>query len=130
MDYVRFDNENYYTLKEVYKNLCVTRTSIVNKLEQLEKDGYVLRVKNKRPEIYISQKGYDKLKTERIKYLSEQINDKRNVNMKEHYLKLKEAIENPELWDKYHKHEISDTFYFKDGKVIAIESKGDGKKKS
>ena len=36
-----------------------------------EKEGYVLRIKNRRPELYISKKGYEKLKNERINYLNE-----------------------------------------------------------
>ena len=48
------------------------------KIKLLEKNGYILRVKNKRPEIYIRRKGYEKLKEERIQYLDKMINDENN----------------------------------------------------
>lgn len=67
------------------------------KIKFLEKNGYILRVKNKRPEIYISRKGYEKLKEERIQYLDKMINDENNKGLREHYMNLKEAIEKTEL---------------------------------
>ena len=78
----------------------------IKKIKFLEKNGYILRVKNKRPEIYISRKGYEKLKEERIKYLNKMINDENNKELREYYMNLKEAIEKPELWDKFHEKSI------------------------
>lgn len=82
MTYIKIGNEEYLTVKDSYLNLCVARNVISKKIKFLEKNGYILRVKNKRPEIYISRKGYEKL------------------------MNLKEAIEKPELWDKFHEKSI------------------------
>ena len=121
----QFNTNKYYTLKDVYTNLCVTRNSIVKKIEKLEKNGYILRVKNKRPSIYITKEGYEVLRKERIEYLENQIN---NSEIKEYYIKLKEAIGHPELWDKYHNNEVHDIFYYNQGELMAVESKKDGRK--
>ena len=106
MTYIKIGNEEYLTVKDAYLNLCVARNAISKKIKFLEKNGYILRVKNKRPEIYISRKGYEKLKEERIQYLDKMINDENNKGLREYYMNLKEAIEKPELWDKFHEKSI------------------------
>lgn len=82
MTYIKIDNEEYITVKDAYLNLCVVRNAISKKIKFLEKNGYILRVKNKRPEIYISRKGYEKLKEERIQYLDKMINDENNKGLR------------------------------------------------
>lgn len=106
MTYIKIGNEEYLTVKDAYLNLCVARNAISKKIKFLEKNGYILRVKNKRPEIYISRKGYEKLKEERIQYLDKMINEENNKGLREYYMNLKEAIEKPELWDKFHEKSI------------------------
>ena len=125
MEKIKFNDINYYTLKEVYENLCVARTSIVKKISRLEKEGYILRIKNKRPSIYISEEGYELLKRERIEYLDEQI---KTSQLRGYFVKLKEAIGHPELWSEYHDHEIGDNLYFDKGELVAIEKTSNGKK--
>jgi len=95
MIYIKIDNKEYLTVKDVYLNLCVTRNAISKKISLLEKEGYILRVKNKRPEIYISRKGYEILREKRIQYLNEMINNN-NKRLKEYYISLKNAIEKKE----------------------------------
>lgn len=106
MTYIKIDNEEYLTVKDVYLNLCVARNAISKKIKFLEKNGYILRVKNKRPEIYISGKGYEKLKEERIQYLDKMINDENNKGLREYYMNLKDAIEKPELWNQFYRKSI------------------------
>lgn len=126
---IRFNDEEYYTVKDVYTNLCVTRTAVINKLEKLEQTGDVLRIKNKRPEIYISQNGYNKLKEERIRYLDEEIAKAPNQGMKKYYQKIKDAIGKPELWKEYHKPIIMGNLYYNNGKIVAEEIRYNGKSK-
>lgn len=102
MTYIKIGNEEYLTVKDSYLNLCVARNVISKKIKFLEKNGYILRVKNKRPEIYISRKGYEKLKEERLQYLEKMIIDENNKKLREYYMNLKDAIEKPELWDQFH----------------------------
>ena len=111
MEYIIINNKKYCTIKDVYMNLCVTRNSIIKKIDKLEKKGYVLRIKDKRPSIYLSYEGYKQLKEERIQYLNDKINDKNNTRMKEYYIERKESIEKPELWNRFHGHEISINLY-------------------
>ncbi len=106
MKYIKIDNKEYLTVKDVYLNLCVARNAISKKIKFLEKNGYILRVENKRPEIYISRKGYEKLKEERIQYLEKMISDENNKGLREYYMNLKGAIEKPELWNQFHKKSI------------------------
>lgn len=126
MKSIKFNDEEYYTVKDVYTNLCVARTAIINKLKRLEQSGDVLRIKNKRPEIYISQKGYNKLKVERIKYLDEEIAKAPNQYMKEYYQKFRDAIGKPELWEEYHKHIVMGTLYYNQGNLVAKEIRYNG----
>lgn len=102
MTYIKINNEEYLTVKDAYLNLCVVRNAISKKIKFLEKNGYILRVKNKRPEIYISKKGYEKLKEMRIQYLDKMINDENNKGIRKYYMNLKDAIEKPYLWNKFH----------------------------
>lgn len=102
MTYIKIDNEEYLTVKDVYLNWCVARNAISKKMKFLEKNGYILKVKNKKAEIYISRKGYEKLKEERIQYLAQKINGENNKEQREYYINLKDAIEKPELWDQFH----------------------------
>lgn len=102
MTYIKIDNEEYLTIKDAYLNLCVARNAISKKIKFLEKNGYILRAKNKRPEIYISKKGYEKLKEERIQYLDKMINDENNKVLRKYYMNLKDAIEKPDLWNQFH----------------------------
>ena len=51
MTYIKIDNEEYLTVKNTYLNLCVARNAISKKIKFLEKNVYILRVKNKRTEI-------------------------------------------------------------------------------
>ena len=104
MNYLDFNGEQYLSIKDIYMNLCVSRNSIIKKIERLEKEGYVLRIKNRRPEIYISKKGYEKLKNERINYLNEKIIE--DPRFKEYYSKLIDAIEKPKMWSEFHNKEI------------------------
>ena len=129
MNRIKFNNEEYYTVKDVYTNLCVTRAAVMKKLKRLEQSGDVLRIKNKRPEIYISQNGYNKLKEERIKYLDEEIAKAPNQKMKEHYQKFKDAIGKPEFWEEYHKHILMRTLYYNNGNLVAEEIRYNGKSK-
>lgn len=78
----------------------------IKKNKILRKEWIYIKSKNKRPEIYISRKGYEKLKEERIQYLDKMINDENNKGLREYYMNLKEAIEKPELWDKFHEKSI------------------------
>lgn len=104
MNYLDFNGEQYLSIKDIYMNLCVSRNSIIKKIERLEKEGYVLRIKNRRPELYISKKGYEKLKNERINYLNEKIIE--DPRFKEYYSKLIDAIEKPKMWSEFHHKEI------------------------
>ena len=104
MNYLDFNGEQYLSIKDIYMNLCVSRNSIIKKIERLEKEGYVLRIKNRRPELYISKKGYEKLKNERINYLNEKIIE--DPRFKEYYSKLIDAIEKPKMWSEFHNKEI------------------------
>lgn len=106
MKYLEINNEDYLTIKDVYMNLCVARNAIIKKINKLEKDGYILRIENKRPSIYISKKGYEKLKQERIDYLNNLIINEHNQKLKEYYEKLRESIEKPELWNEFHQKEV------------------------
>ena len=47
MTYIKIGNEEYLTVKDAYLNLCVARNAISKKIKFLEKNGYILRVKNK-----------------------------------------------------------------------------------
>ncbi len=123
-----FNDERYYTVKEVYMNLCVTRNSIIKKLDKLKNSGYVLEIKKKRPSIYINEKGYNELKKQRIAYLNEQINKNSNNALEKHYLELKAAIGKPELWEEHHHYEIRNDLYFNNGELIVIESKRNNNK--
>ena len=104
MNYLDFNGEQYLSIKDIYMNLCVSRNSIIKKIERLEKEGYVLRIKNRRSELYISKKGYEKLKNERINYLNEKIIE--DPRFKEYYSKLIDAIEKPKMWSEFHNKEI------------------------
>ena len=104
MNYLDFNGEQYLSIKDIYMNLCVSRNSIIKKIERLEKEGYVLRIKNRRPELYISKKGYEKLKNERINYLNEKIIE--DPRFKEYYSKLIDAIEKTKMWSEFHNKEI------------------------
>ena len=104
MNYLDFNGEQYLSIKDIYMNLCVSRNSIIKKIEKFEKEGYVLRIKNRRPELYISKKGYEKLKNERINYLNEKIIE--DPRFKEYYSKLIDAIEKPKMWSEFHNKEI------------------------
>lgn len=102
MTYIKINNEEYLTIKDVYLNLCVARNAISKKIKFLEENGYILRKENRRPEIYISKKGYEKLKQDRINYLDEMMNKEDDERSKKYYMKLKDAIEKPERWEKFH----------------------------
>ena len=40
MNYLNFNGEQYLSIKDIYMNLCVSRNSIIKKIERLEKEGY------------------------------------------------------------------------------------------
>lgn len=111
MTYIKIDNEEYITVKEVYLNLCVARNAISKKIKFLEENGYILRRKDKRPEIYISRKGYEKLKQDRINYLNEMMSKENDERSKKYYMKLKDAIEKPQLWKEFHEGKLIKIYY-------------------
>lgn len=81
------------------------------KIKFLEENGYILRRKDKKSEIYISRNGYEKLKQDRINYLNEMINKENDGRSKKYYMKLKDAIEKPELWKEFHDEKLIKIYY-------------------